>query len=343
MAIELSPRTEQILEIVVREYVAHATPVSSKRISGRYDLGVSPATIRNEMALLEELGYLTHPYTSAGRMPTVSGYRYFVEHLMGRSELTRQEEAHIEREIERARAALDLEQCMRLTASLLARTTGSASWVTAPRSRKLSVRHVELISLSRERALLILVPSHGKVREELIRLPGRFGPERLSRSARRLTEELAGRGPAELASLKAEDPLTALVLQKVGAVLQAMEDEPAPQVYQDGLSHILSQPEFTDVHQARRVLELWEQGKIVRYVLTQHGRSRSVQVVIAGEGRWEPIEDYSLVFSRYGSARQASGLLGVMGPLRMPYGKAVSAVRFVSRLLSERLSDLYGN
>lgn len=342
MSAELSPRTQLVLEIVVREYVAGAVPVSSKRVAGRYALGISPATIRNEMALLEELGYLTHPHTSAGRIPTVGGYRYFVQHLMGLSELSHQEQAQIERELERARRALDLEQCMRLAASLMARTTGVASWVTAPRAHRPRLRHVELVRLDRRRALLILILEQGRILEEVLHLPRESSPEELEALSQGLTRELAWKGAQEIGVRPApEEALAAAVVARVVTALQAAEAEEVPQVYHDGLSHFLSQPEFTHVEQARRLLELWEKGEVLSYV---SGRTRArpeVQVIIAGEGRWDPLRDYSLVFARYGSRSQASGTVGVMGPLRMPYGKAVSAVRFTRRLLSERVAELY--
>lgn len=335
----LSPRTEQILEIVLREYVAGAVPVSSKLISTRYDLGVSSATIRNEMALLEELGYLAHPYTSAGRIPTVAGYRYFVGHLMRRQELSAQEQVHIAGELERARHALDLDQCMTLAVSLLARTTGSAAWVTQPHTRRPRIRHVELVSLDSQRALLILVPYDGRVRENVLRLPQRVRPRELEALARRLSHELEGQDHVEPGP--GQDPTERLVLEEAQRMLEAMQAEEPPAVYRDGLSHVLSQPEFTAVEQARQVLELWEGDEILNFVLTRP-RGRRVQVIIAGEDRWDLIQDYSLVFTDYGSRGRASGLLGVMGPLRMPYGKAVSAVGFVGHLLSQKMREIYG-
>lgn len=340
MARELLPRTEQVLDIVVREYVANAVPVSSRLVTMRYELGVSPATVRNEMAVLEEMGYLTHPHTSAGRVPTVSGYRYFVDNLMHPDELTPYEQTQIEGELQRAERALDLDQCMSLAVSLLARTTGSAAWVTQPRARRPRIRHVDLVPLDSRRAILILVPYDGPVRENVLPLPRRTKPGELDALARRLNEQLTGKERFVIA--EDADALIRLVLGEIQRLLEAMQAESGPALYRHGLSHVLSQPEFTEIEQARQVLELWERGELINFVLSQP-RQGPVQVIIGGEGRWDRLHDFSLVYSTYGARGRSTGWLGVLGPLRMPYGKAVSAVGFVSHLLSRKLHEIYGH
>ncbi len=339
--IELTDRRKQILAIVVREYIATAAPVGSATIAEMYELGVSPATIRNEMAALEEAGFLTHPHTSAGRMPTVKGYRYFVEQLMKASSLQPQERHMIRRQFHAA--GWEPEAWMRLSASVLAQVAHSASLVTAPRPSRSQFKHMELVGLRDDLVLLVLVLADGSVEQMRFSLPEARSQEELSALADQLNRRLAGldRHALRQAALPQFPP----VPQVVDRVLELMADldrRHSGQMVHAGLEHVLSQPEFADTARATEVVQVFERREFLGPILADVAWShRGVQIIIAGEDRWEAISDYGLVLADYGAA-DARGAIGVLGPVRMPYERAVSAVKYMSDFMSGLLRELYG-
>jgi len=339
---ELTPRREAILGIVVREYIATATPVGSRTIAQRYGLGVSPATIRNEMAHLEEAGYLTHPHTSAGRVPTVKGYRYFVERLMEEVELPLAEQRMIRHQFHQA--GMGLEEWMRLSAAVLAHTARAAALVTAPRAPLCRFKHLELISLRDPLVLLILVLQDGTVKQQMLTAAQPIAQEELSRIANELNDLLEGRSRHEIP--RAVPPFPALERQVVEHVVDLMgqvDRLSRHEIYRYGLTHVLREPEFAEAERARQVIRMLEQSDLLEIILPQVALSRrGVQVIIGGQGRWEELRDYSLILARYGVVEEAVGVLGVLGPIRMPYARAISTVRYVADLMSDLMEQLYG-
>jgi heat-inducible transcriptional repressor len=339
---ELTPRRQAILGIVVREYIATAMPVGSRTIAQRYGLGVSPATIRNEMAYLEEEGYLTHPHTSAGRVPTVRGYRYFVECLMEEVELPLVERRMIRHQFHQA--GMEVEEWMRLSAAVLAHTAQAAALVTAPRASLCRFKHLELISLHDPLVLLILVLQDGTVKQQMLTMAQPIAQEDLSRAANRLNDLLDGLSRHEIPHTV--PPLPALEEQVVEHVLDMMgrvDRLSRHEIYRYGLAHVLREPEFAEAERAQQVIRMMEQSDFLENILSQVALSRrGVQIVIGGQGRWEDLRDYSLVLARYGVVEEAMGVLGILGPIRMPYERAVSTVRYVADLMSDLLGQLYG-
>lgn len=338
---ELTPRCKEILAIVVREYIATAAPVGSVTIAHEYNLGVSPATIRNDMATLEGAGYLVQPHTSAGRMPTVKGYRYFVEQLMGADSLRSHEQRMIRQQFRGA--GWEPEAWMRLSASMLAQAAHSASLVTAPKAPRSQFKHLELVKLRDELVLLVLVLADGTVEQIRFSLPEVCPQEELSALANQLNDHLAGLNRREIA--KANLPRHPSIPQVVDYVLELMAEvdcRHSGDMVHAGLEYILSQPEFADVERATEVLQVFEQRGFLGPILADVVWSeRGVQIIIAGEDRWEMISDYGLVLADYG-ADDARGALGVLGPIRMPYERAVSVVKYMSDLMSGLLRELYG-
>jgi heat-inducible transcriptional repressor len=338
---ELSPRCQAVLRLVVGEYVKTATPVGSKAISELYDLGISPATIRHEMAALEDKGYLTHPHTSAGRVPTEKGYRYFVEKLMGESSLSLTERRTINHQFHQAR--LDVDQWMRLAAAVLAHKVQGAALVTPPRSSLCRIRHVELISIRDTVVLLILVLQAGVVKQQVLTVGAPISQDEVSRVASQLAHRWAG---LDETNVSATVPgLTELERRVAETVLDMMRRADAcasTDVYQDGLLNVLSQPEFLHSESAQRVVRLLEERQFVETLINdviQHG---GLQVIIGGEGRWQDLSEVSVVLARYGVEDEATGALGVLGPLRMQYSRAVSVVRYMAQLMSDLMGDVYG-
>jgi len=187
---DLTARQQAILGLVVKEHVSTALPVSSKAIVEAYGLGISPATVRNEMACLEESGYLTHPHTSAGRVPTDKGYRYFVERLLGETELPLAERRMIRHQFHQVRPEMD--QWLRLSASVLAQAAQSLAWITAPSTPQCLFKHLELISIRDALTLVVLVLQGGTVKQRMLTLAQALSQEELSRIAAHLNEFFSG-------------------------------------------------------------------------------------------------------------------------------------------------------
>jgi len=338
----LTERQRAILGMVVRTYIDTAAPVGSAALARRYALGVSPATVRNELAYLEETGYLTHPHTSAGRVPTIQGYRYFVEQLMEDAELPPIEQRMIRHQFHQA--GVDIEEWVRLAAAVLARAAGSAALATLPHAPESRLKHLELIAIRDPLVLLIVVLEDGTVQQQMLTTSRPISQDELSRVSNRLNSHLVGLTRREIAVSPL--PLSSLEQDVVEYVLELMGEvdrQAHIEVYRDGLINILSAPEFADMERAQAVLRLLEEGTLLEAVLAEVGLTRrGVQVIIGGEGRWKEMRDCSLVMARYGPPEEAVGVLGVFGPVRLPYERAVSSVRYVARLMTELVRDLYG-
>jgi len=349
----LTPRQQTILAFVIREYVETAKPVGSKVLAEKYSLDFSPATIRNELARLEELGYLTHPHTSAGRLPTDQGYRYFVQRVMGEVELPAHEQRMIAHQFHQSR--LDLAQWMQLAASVLARSmlatrpdgtrsTAMVSLVTPPHARHARLKYLQLISTQGRLVLLIVVYQDGSIKQEMLTLKEPVGQEILSEVSARLNAANTGLTAQDLSARRGsiDDALSAEVIGVVSDLMHRADAWAATEVYRDGLAEVLKLPEYEGREMAEALLNVLEEQSLLEQVLTKAPGSTvgGVQVVIGGENSWAELRDFSIIIARYGVADYATGMLGVIGPMRTPYGRAVSTVRYVSRLLSDLVSDM---
>jgi heat-inducible transcriptional repressor len=339
---ELTPRQRTILGLVVREYVETASPVSSRALVKNYGLDVSTATVRNELAQLEDLGYLTHPHTSAGRVPTDKGYRRFVTRLIGGVELPLQERRTIAHQFYQARQ--DFEQWMPLAASVLARTARGAALVTAPQPAESRYKHLQLISTQGQVVLLVLVLQGGAVKQQMLALAEPFDQQVLNDASDRLNQLFNGLAVSQIQSRIDELPFfEADIAGLVVVLMQRAEVSATGIIYRDGLSEVLQEPEFAEGEQAQGLVRVMEEHSFLEAVLADalSPEVGSVQVLIGGEGRWDELSACSLVLARYGVTGLATGALGIVGPTRMFYGRAISAVRFVSGLLSDLVYDTY--
>lgn len=335
----MTTRRQAVLGLVIRSYIERGQPVGSKSFVTSYGLDISPATIRNEMAALEEMGYLTHPHTSAGRVPTDQGYRYFVEHLLGETELPLPEQLMIRHQFHQAR--LELDQWVRLAVAVLAHTTRKAALATPPRARESKFKHVELISLRDTLVLLVLVLMGGAVKQQMLTLDEPVEQEALSRLSNELNDHYKGLTAGQISARSNDLPaLGRQISHIIAQVIQAVDRQGEDFVYRDGLLHMLGEPEFAESQQVRGIVQTFEGPSLSSIVSTAAPvEVGGVQVLIGGEGRWQEFADLTLVLSRYGVEGGASGLLGVVGPLRMTYDRTIGAVRYVSQLMSDLVSD----
>lgn len=359
MTADFPERRQRILKLVVQEFIANANAVASETLVRKYDLNVSAATVRNELAALEDLGYLTHLHTSGGRIPTHAGYRFFVEHLMDREPLPAADQQAIRNEF--IEVPGELTQWVQLSAATLARRTRNAAVVTPPQAYQARFRHVELISLTDTVLLLVLVLHDGTVRQQTFGTEQSYTQDELRRVSMRICER-CGNLPVERVGDTAImttygdarlDELEQRVQQMVVLTMHQYEQHINRQIYSDGLIEILSQPEFLpsllkeeDVQRAiermRQVLETVTRSESLSSLIVRALESDDVQVVIGEEHTSNEMRDYSVVLSRYGVHGEVIGVVGIIGPTRMAYPQSISTVEYISTLMSELLRDVYG-
>ena len=321
----------------MHEHIASADPVGSKSLVQKYGMGLSSATVRNEMAALTEAGLLRQPHTSAGRVPTEVGYRYFVRQLMNETSLPPAIRATINHQF--SQMSNDINQWMRLAASVLANRTNSASLITAPQVSEVQFKHLELIATHGRQVLAILVLEGGQIHQHILTLDEPVTQEQLSVISRKFSQLLAEQDPVQVSAF--QESLSAVETQ----ILMWIEDEmirsdqlPTGDIVLDGLTNVLSEPEFTDSEEARRALRLLEERSLLQDLLSQTilpDTIGGVQVLIGGEGTWDDLSQCSVILSKYGSPGMATGTIGILGPMRMSYGHSISLVRFLSGLLSD--------
>lgn len=336
----LSSRQSTILRLIVQEYIRTGHAIGSKALLERYDLGVSPATVRIEMGELELQDYLSHMHTSAGRIPTDRGYRYYVENLLDQSLLPLAEQITISHQFRQVE--MQIESWIKLAATVLADLSGNVAVITPPRSVVERLRHFELISLRDQVVLLILVTQASTVREAILQVAEPVSQDDLSALSQSLNNELRNLSYRQVErKISGTGGFTKQVIGQLARMLQTIEQGSQSEVIAEGLDRALQQPEFAQSLATRQLLELLRGGTVLAALLPQVEPSEDVQVFIGSENDSEELQSFGVVVSTYGAADLVTGLLGVLGPTRMPYGRSISTVRYLSRLLTELLADLY--
>jgi heat-inducible transcriptional repressor len=338
---QLTDRQKLILTLIIHEHIHTAQPVGSKSLVEKYDLAMSSATVRNEMALLTDYELLRQPHTSAGRVPTEEGYRYFVGNLIQQSALPTTTRRTIAHQFYQSRQ--DIEQWLKLAASVLANQSQAASLVTAPRAEKAIFKHLELIATRGRQVLMVIVFIDGDIRQQFISLAEPVPQDRLSQIAGRLTE-LCSKCDIEQASrLRGQlDALGQEILDILLAEMALVEKSATGEIYLDGMTNVLSEPEFSESDEARQALHVLEERSLLENLLVSTVMNTDVggiQVLIGGEGGWDELRQCSVVLARYGDPNSLTGSIGVLGPIRMPYDRTISTVRFVANVLSDLVSD----
>ncbi len=336
---ELTKRQEEILSLVIQAYINHPEPVSSKFLKETYQLSYSPATIRNELMVLDEKNYLYAPHTSAGRIPTDQGFRYYVKYRMSFDSLSQSEKRYISTQL--LSLPLAIEKWMRMATQQLTRTLRTASIITYPIAETRRFKHLELISIQGRLCLMVLVLQVGSVHQQMLTLADPLSQDNLSIAANRIN--------GMCASLNANDIRRkgfqmGVFEQEVCSLIADLMDgasDLSHTIFRDGLSEML--PSFNETQGAQQAIRLFEENKILSIIINEFSNSNinAVEVVIAGEGKWEEMSHLSMVLSRYGIPSKASGALGVLGPVHLDYERAVSTVRYVGELITHMLHELY--
>ena len=338
---ELTERQRTILVLLIRDYIETAQPVGSKRLVERFHLDLSPATVRNEMSALTEMGYLRQPHTSAGRVPAEEGYRVFVGQMIQKAELPASVQNTISHQFFQARP--DIEQWMTLAASVLANQSQGVSLVTAPHAETIRFKHIELISTQGRQVLMVMVMEGGEVNQQILTLAEPVTQTQLSRAAGHLNTLLAGLSIEAIAALSSRtDALEQDIITLLVQDMKRTSESASGEIYTDGLTNVLGEPEFAESDEARWAMRLFEERSTLQDLLARASTNSSVgglQVLIGGEGGWEELRQCSMVIARYGAPGLATGTLGVLGPMRMSYARTIPTVRYVAGLLSNLVND----
>ncbi len=339
---QLDERKYMILQAIIDDYILTAMPVGSRTISRKSGVGYSPATIRNEMSDLEELGYLDQPHTSAGRVPSNKAYRLYVDHLMKTVKLTNDERERMHDHL--VAKSKQVEGVIRSAAGVLSDATKYTSVIVAPKLATLRIKHVQLVPVAERMALMVIVTNAGIVKDALISVPEGMDADELYTISRMLTEKLADK-PLEavrqtfaelLRNAEHNRRLLGEALQVIEKRLEAGGD--ASDVIVGGPANMLEYPEYSDVNKARSFLSVLESKDTLRQLLNRDG-GMEISIRIGPENQMPALNDCSIVTASYRVGDHSTGTLGIIGPTRMNYNRVISVLEFMGRALSDVLSE----
>ncbi|MBL7977771.1 MAG: heat-inducible transcription repressor HrcA [Bacteroidetes Order II. Incertae sedis bacterium] len=341
----LTDREQAVLRAVVQRFIQTADPVGSRTLSKEFIPGLSAATIRNTMSDLEEWGYLDHPYTSAGRVPTDMGYRTYVDELMDVVQIPASEALFIREEI--ASSARDTERLLRETAKLMGKFTNLLAIALTPRLSKGILHRLDVVPLASDRAMFIISVEGGLVKTIVMEVASALNRFALDRVVQLLNERLSGLSLDEIRrtfaprmrDLSESDPtgVVRLVMQKADVLFNELPEERRVQL--SGTTHLMHQPEFREPEQIQRIMGLIEHEEVVVQLLERHahltrGGKEQIRITIGRENETEAVDSYSLVTANY-KMQNAIGTISLIGPRRMDYARAVALIEYVSKLLGK--------
>ena len=330
-----------ILQAIIDDYITTAVPVGSRTISRKSGVGYSPATIRNEMSDLEELGYLDQPHTSAGRVPSYKAYRLYVDQLINVAKLPAEERERMNTYL--SNRTDQVETLIRRAAAVISDATRYTSVIVSPQLSTLRIRNLQMVPVSDTLALLVIVTNAGIVKDTVIRVPEGISPDVLYELSRMLTEQLADK------PIEAVRQLFAELIKDMGEhrrllaeAMQVIEDKMSRTDYSDvvigGGANMLSYPEYQDVGKAQNFLSVLESRDKLKQALAT-GNGMEVTIKIGPENDVPELSDCSILTATYQAGGQSKGTLGIIGPTRMNYSRAISVLRYMGMALSELLSD----
>lgn len=342
----LDDRKQKVLLAIIQDYIATAEPIGSRTIARKYDLGVSPATIRNEMADLEDLGYIEQPHTSAGRVPSDLGYRYYVDCLMKRKRISKDDEAKI---ITGFKTRVDeVARVIQETNRILSAMTNYTSVVLGPKNSKSAVKHVRLLPLDEGRALVVVVGANGIVQNRMIDVSESLTQSDLEYISNVLNAKLQGHTLDTIkmtlireiySELSKNEYIFDAAMDLIQGALNLNSEE---KVYLAGTLNIFNQPEFKDINKVKTLLSLLEQDALLRDLLKESSQEEpGLMVKIGGENKLEGFKDCSMITATYQINGEVVGAIGLIGPTRMHYNKAMAMVEFVTEHLSQVLDGFY--
>ncbi len=346
MADSLTERSQNILEAIVKDYIASAEPIGSRAITRRHSFNLSPASVRNVMADLEDMGFLCAPHTSAGRIPTEKGFQYYIDTLLQVRDLSQKEKQTLHKSY--CFQGMLMEDIMQEVGRVLSDLSQYAGLVMAPKFASTVFRQIEFIQLSHGRLLMIYVSETGLVQNKVIEADPSLTIRELEQISNYLNRELTGLSIREVREklnqeLQQEQTLyDQLRKQALNLSCAALQDEVENQVYVSGTSLMLEQPEFSSPQQMKRLIRTFESKKLLIELLDQSQSVQGVQIFIGSESRHIDLEGCSLITSNFSNKKGAIGTLGVIGPVRMNYSQVIPIVDFTAQLVSRVLEREIG-
>ncbi len=342
---ELNERKRTILKSIIDDYIQSAQPVGSRTIARKHELGLGSATIRNEMADLEELGYITQPHTSAGRIPSDKGYRFYVENLMQIHSLAKGEMVIIRNAMDEK--IEEINQLIRRASNIISNITGYTAVVMSPQLSKTVIKSVQLLNINERRTLVVVVAGGGIVHNRLINHEKTIGNIHLARLNQAFNIIISGKTIDQISMPMIRDLQKDMNIpsEVVMPIFEAIEDcvrkiETAD-VYLDGITNILNYPEFNDLIKAREVLDLLKEKDIISQLALETSK-KQLDFRIGSENEINEMKDLSIITTIYGREGKDMGTIGVIGPTRMTYGKVVSSIKYIGELLNREIIRMFG-
>lgn len=342
---QLDDRPRDILKLIIRSYVTSGEPVGSRTLAKAMEWKLSPATIRNIMADLEEEGYLAQPHTSAGRVPSEKGYRFYVDNLADSGKLSKSDERYASRMLAESETPEDI---MSRTSVVLSTMSKNVGIVVAPPMAATVLKHIEFVDLTDGKILVIFVSTSGLLQRKLIRVGERYTQEELDKASRYLVEKFSGKTLTEIRNelllmMQAEQSLFDRMLSLLRTWRDSLDQEPiaADGVYLQGTGNIIIQPEFADVERMRMLFQMFEEkGRLVKILNACISSSppEGVRIAIGSELGVPDMRDFTLITSSYASSDHTTGFLGIIGPIRMEYERGISIVGYLGRLVGEMIN-----
>lgn len=334
---DLSERKLKILQAIISDFIRTAEPIGSRTLSKKFDLGISPATIRNEMADLEEMGYLTHPHTSAGRVPSELAYRLYVNDMMKKYELTEDEKNAIASKL--YENVTELEKTVQHAAKILSDITNLTSFALTPSPDEDTLKYINLLPVDEHTVVLMIVSHSGKVSNTALKLKVPYTEDGLELLAKTMTYNYRGKTISEVLTLDIIESfetdieaMSSLAKKVVPNFIKTLEDMLNVNLYMDGLTNIFSIPEYNDLDKAKMFLEML--NKKEDFTKTLINRENGVIITIGKENTEDIMQDCSLITATYHVDGKLAGKIGVIGPTRMRYGQITSVVEYLTENIS---------
>ncbi|UTR14362.1 heat-inducible transcriptional repressor HrcA [Salipaludibacillus sp. LMS25] len=339
----LTERQLMILKAIVNDYITNAEPVGSRSVSKRDDINYSPATIRNEMSDLEDLGFLEKPHSSAGRIPSQKGYRYYVDHLLSPSKLKKSDVTNIQAML--ANKFSEFEQVVDQAAKVLSNLTSYTSIVLGPEVFESTLKQIQLIPISDNQAVAIIVTDTGHVENQTVHFPGKLEGNELEKVVNILNERLRGVPLVEL-KRRLNNEIASLLKQYVKQYEEMVvmlhnvfKNHQSEKVFYGGKTNILAQPEFHDVERVRDILNIFEEDALVSKLFRSEAHGLTIK--IGEENRFAPFDDCTIITATYSLNGKYMGTVGLLGPTRMEYSRVVSIMDYLSKDMSKLLTAWY--
>ena len=339
----LSDRQLKILEAIINDYIHTAEPIGSRTIAKKYGMGISSATIRNEMSDLEEMGFITQPHTSSGRVPSAKGYRFYVNSMMPRRPLTSDESLLLQRMI--LNNISQVEYMMKETAHALARLTRYPAIVSEPYLKKAKIKHVQMIPVDDKSLFLVMVTDNKSIKSQPLALPAAPDYEELTRLTGLLNQHLSGKTIREIDRTLIDNLLVAfghqahILMPILGGIVALIQDEDDMRVFTSGVKNILTFPEFADIRKAEAIFQALEERDALIAIVGQP-QTEGIQIIIGEENSLEPLKDCSVIKANYTIDNQSTGCIALIGPTRMDYGHAVSVLHGILQNIQHVLQAL---